>query len=86
MVYGFAGMRSFTGVAQFAPFLPAQWTHYQFVVRLHDCTLQVRVEATQVSYQLLAGESLTIEHHGQSLCVTPQATIQTMPNRTTAGA
>ncbi len=70
VVYGFAGMRSNAKTPQFAPFLPRQWTHYQLVVRLHGCLLQVRVEPTQVIYQLLEGTTLSIEHHGQPLQVT----------------
>lgn len=79
LVYGFAGMRSYAERPQFTPFLPAQWTHYQFVVRLHGCTLQVRVEPTQAVYQLLDGEHLSIEHYGQTIEVTPQAVAQTIP-------
>ena len=70
LVYGFAGMRSNVKIPQFAPFLPAQWTHYQFVVRLHNCSLQVRVEAHQVTYQLLDDGTLMIEHYGTPVEIT----------------
>lgn len=67
VVYGFAGMRSFGGQVKFAPFLPKQWTHYQFVVRIGAVLLQVRVEASNTSYSLLEGEYLTVQHRGQAV-------------------
>ncbi len=79
VVYGFAGMRSNTQTPQFAPFLPRQWTHYQFVVRLQGCLLQVRVQSNQVTYQLLEGELLTISHYGERIQVTADAHRQNIP-------
>ena len=76
VVYGFAGMRSYADLPKFAPFLPKQWTHYQFVVRLHDCLLQMRVEPDQVRYQLLDGDALEIIHHDEVITVTQQPTIK----------
>ena len=74
LVYGFAGMRSNAQTPQFTPFLPRQWTHYQFVVRLHGYLLQVRVELNQVTYQLLDTEdaqaTLSITHYGKAIDVT----------------
>ncbi len=69
VVYGFAGLRSFGGVIQFAPFLPKEWTHYQFVVRIGQALLQVRVESEQAHYSLLEGVQLEVCHRGQSLTV-----------------
>ena len=69
VVYGFAGMRSFGGHAKFSPFLPKDWTHYQFVVRIKGRLLQVRVEAAQVAYSLIEGQSLSIEHKGMAVHV-----------------
>jgi alpha,alpha-trehalose phosphorylase len=69
VVYGFAGLRSFGGVIQFAPFLPKEWTHYQFVVRTGQALLQVRVESEQVHYSLLDGTRLEVRHRGQSLTI-----------------
>jgi alpha,alpha-trehalose phosphorylase len=69
VVYGFAGLRSFGGVIQFAPFLPKEWTHYQFVVRIGQALLQVRVESEQVHYSLLDGTRLDVRHRGQSLTI-----------------
>ena len=79
VVYGFAGMRSFGGHAKFSPFLPTQWTHYQFVVRIKKRLLQVRVEAEHTVYTLLEGDSLKITHKGTEIevvaeqsCIMPQ--------------
>lgn len=82
LVYGFGGMRSNTQTPQFAPFLPAQWTHYQFVVRLNNCTLQVRVESNQATYQLLDGDALNIKHHGEPAHITRTAVSLPLPTGT----
>lgn len=79
VVYGFAGMRSFGGVAKFKPFLPTGWTHYQFVIRIGHALLQVRVEPNQTIYQLLQGEILPVEHCGTVIDVTPHPL--TVPNQ-----
>lgn len=83
LVYGFAGMRSNMKIPQFEPHLPAQWTHYQFAVRLNNCTLQVRVESNQATYQLLDGDGLNILHHCEPLLVTPTAVCRAIPTAAT---
>ena len=60
--YGFAGMRVIDGALRFAPTLPARWRHYQFKIHLRGALLQVRVEAAQVEYTLLKGESISFTH------------------------
>jgi trehalose/maltose hydrolase-like predicted phosphorylase len=62
--YGFAGMRVIDGALSFAPTLPARWTHYQFKIHLRGALLQVRVDAAQVEYTLLKGESIGFTHAG----------------------
>ena len=63
--YGFAGMRIIDGKPRFNPTLPKQWSHYQFQIHLHGCLLQVRVTAQEVSYQLLEGAELSLQHADQ---------------------
>jgi len=65
--YGFAGMRVIDGQPRFNPTLPKQWSHYQFQIHLHGCLLQVRVTALEVSYRLLEGSELNLQHAGQTV-------------------
>ncbi|MBC7453827.1 MAG: glycoside hydrolase family 65 protein [Massilia sp.] len=64
VAYGFAGMRVSAGALRFAPTLPARWSHYQFKIHLRGALLQVRVEAAQVEYTLLEGDSIDFSHAG----------------------
>ena len=62
--YGFGGMRVVDGALHFNPTLPARWRHYQFKIHLRGALLQVRVDAAQVEYTLLNGESIGFTHAG----------------------
>jgi alpha,alpha-trehalose phosphorylase len=67
--YGFAGMRVIDGALRFDPTLPARWRHYQFKIHLRGALLQVRVEAAQVEYTLLKGESIGFAHGAQPVAL-----------------
>ncbi|TDR31139.1 glycoside hydrolase family 65 protein [Hydromonas duriensis] len=70
VVYGFAGLRTFGKQVKFSPFLPKQWTHYQFNVRIKNCLLQVRIDKSEATYRLLEGATLDIEHKGMPVQIT----------------
>lgn len=69
VAYGFAGMRVTDGALRFAPTLPAKWRHYQFKIHIRGALLQVRVDARQVQYTLLQGESLQFRHRGERVAL-----------------
>lgn len=61
IVQGFAGMRIRDGRLHYAPFLPKNWTAYQFNQVFRGRTIQVRVDADGTHLQLLSGEPLKVE-------------------------
>ena len=61
IVQGFAGMRIRDGRLHYAPFLPKDWTAYQFNQVFRGRTIQVRVDADGTHLQLLSGEPLKVE-------------------------
>ena len=80
VVYGFAGMRVYDGALQFAPTLPAAWTRYQFNVNIRGNRLKVKVERTQVIYQLVDGAGLTFKHRDTVIELSPQVSEFTVQN------
>ncbi|MEO8608387.1 MAG: glycoside hydrolase family 65 protein [Chloroflexota bacterium] len=70
VVNGFGGMRTYGDVLSLNPYLPAGWDEYQFKVNYKGCTLSVRVDKTQVTYELLKGNQLEIAHQGEKLQLT----------------
>ena len=64
---GFGGMREHEGTLRFAPRLPEKWNAYAFVVSFRGRLLRVRVTPDEVTYSLLEGGELTIEHEGRTL-------------------
>lgn len=81
VAYGFAGMRLHGGRLQFAPTLPARWTHYQFRVQVRGRHLQVRVAPGSVEYQLLSGEEITFLHCGEPARLSAAAPRIRLPMR-----
>ncbi|MDB5951127.1 MAG: family 65 glycosyl hydrolase, partial [Massilia sp.] len=84
VAYGFAGMRVTGGFLRFAPTLPARWTHYQFKIHLRGALLQVRVDAAQVEYTLVKGDSIGFTHAGVPVTLdqaAPRACLPRMEQR-----
>ncbi|MEX0731847.1 MAG: glycosyl hydrolase family 65 protein [Aquisalimonadaceae bacterium] len=77
MVHGFAGMRVYDGSLSFSPYLPEQWRHYQFKVRIQGRLLHVHVKQDQAEYRLLEGDSITFRHQAQAIRLTPDQPAQT---------
>ena len=69
-VQGFAGLRYGQGRLSFKPALPEQWRSLTFKVRYRQRQLRVTLKADATHYELLEGDALTIEHHGQPLSLT----------------
>ena len=68
-VAGFGGMRDHGDTLTFAPRLPAGLTRLSFRMVYRGRRLCVTVAGTQAVYQLLAGEPLTVEHHGEPVAL-----------------
>jgi alpha,alpha-trehalose phosphorylase len=62
IVYGFGGMRQIDGQLFFRPTLPSGWQGYSFSITHQNRLLHVHVSAGQVTYSLLEGEPLTLQH------------------------
>jgi len=70
VVAGFGGLRDHGGRLCFAPRLPEQLTRIAFRLAVRGCRLRVEITPTTATYDLLAGEPLTLAHHGEELTVT----------------
>ncbi|WDE05205.1 glycoside hydrolase family 65 protein [Thalassomonas viridans] len=73
---GFAGLRVRDGKACFNPFLPKDWQGVSFKLRLLGCQLQITMSGEKVSYQLLTGKSLCLQHGQQEVVLTQDKPAQ----------
>ena len=64
-VAGFGGMRDHGETLTFAPRLPARLTRLSFRLIYRGRRLRVMVAGAEAQYELLDGEPLTVEHHGE---------------------
>ncbi len=74
-VAGMGGMRDHDGQLTFAPRLTPPLTRIAFRLLFRARKLQVEVTPEQASYTLLAGETLELSHHGESITVTAGAPL-----------
>jgi alpha,alpha-trehalose phosphorylase len=81
LVNGFGGMRHYGDRLSFRPRLPERLSGLSFRVRVGEALLLVDVERSSVSYRLLEGASLVIDHAGEELTVTDAATTRPLPRR-----
>jgi len=70
-VAGFGGMRDHDGSLSFAPRLPRALTRLAFRLSYRGRRLLVEVRRQDVSYSLQHGRALQIEHHGDSVVLSP---------------
>ncbi len=68
-VAGAGGMRDHDGRLTFAPRLAPPLKGLTFRLYVRDGCLEVRVEPQRVSYELLEGEELEIEHYGEAIAL-----------------
>jgi alpha,alpha-trehalose phosphorylase len=76
LVAGLGGMRVWGDVLGFTPRLPGGITRLTFRMRYRGRRLKINITAHQVVYELLAGESLEIEHNGERLTLNGGATTR----------
>jgi alpha,alpha-trehalose phosphorylase len=68
-VAGFGGMRDHHDALTFAPRLPASLTRLSFRLVYRGRRLRVTVAGARAHYELLDGEPLTVEHHGEPVAL-----------------
>jgi len=67
LVAGFGGLRVQNGTLSFAPRLPDALGRLAFHLRFHGCCLHIEITATEATYHLQEGSSLTVRHHGEEI-------------------
>src|SRR5579859_3980138 len=67
LVAGFGGMRISNCSLSFAPRLPDSLVRLAFHLMFRGRRLRVEVNATEATYRLLEGPSLTVRHHGEEV-------------------
>jgi alpha,alpha-trehalose phosphorylase len=78
-VAGFGGMRDHGDVLRFSPRLPERLARMSFRLTHRDCRLRVSVDSAQARYELLAGEGLEVEHHGERVVLEQSGSVQSLP-------
>jgi alpha,alpha-trehalose phosphorylase len=78
-VAGFGGMRDHGDTLTFAPRLPARLTRLRFALIYRGRRLRVTVAGAQAQYELLDGEPITVEHHGEPVELEEVGKVATRP-------
>jgi len=79
LVAGFGGMRAEGGRLSFRPQLPASLTRLAFRIRYRDRRLRLTITRDRAQYELLAGEPLTISHHGDEVLLAGEPVVLRVP-------
>ncbi|GGQ11998.1 glycoside hydrolase family 65 protein [Streptomyces mutabilis] len=80
LVAGFGGTRREGDSLRFTPRLPEKFSRLAFRLQFRGRCLRVEVRADRATYILLAGEPLTIHHHGTPLAVSGDGPVtRTIP-------
>ncbi len=72
-VAGFGGLRDQDETLAFAPRLPARLSRLTFRLLYRGRRLKVAVTPQEARYELLEGEELALEHHGEPVALAPGA-------------
>jgi alpha,alpha-trehalose phosphorylase len=79
-VAGFGGMRDHHGELTFRPRLPAALSRLEFRVTFRGRCLRVEIRHSEVTYEVLSGDPIEIEHDGERVRLDPKATREwTLP-------
>ena len=70
---GFGGMRHDDGELRFSPRLPLALDRLAFRLRVRGRRLRVEIRHGEVTYELLAGEPLSVYHDGERIEVAEDA-------------
>ena len=65
LVYGFAGMRDYSGLITFDPRLPDSWAGLTFQITLRGTRMRVELTAQEIAFTVIAGTTaeLTVRGH-----------------------
>jgi len=74
LVAGFGGMRDVGGMLTFRPQLPASLARLSFGLCWRGTTLRVTLTASEASYTARDGQTITLEHEGEEVVVSPGET------------
>lgn len=80
VVNGFAGMRNYSDILCFNPYLPANWESYRFKILYRGGLLDIMIEQDKTVYTLLEGGSITFIHNGTKVTLKKQGGV-VCPNR-----
>jgi len=80
-VYGFAGMRDYSGQLSFRPALPAGLERVRFRLIFRDRVLEVEVTRESTQYTLDTGNELTITHEGREVRLAANQRSSVQSNR-----
>jgi alpha,alpha-trehalose phosphorylase len=80
-VYGFAGMRDYTGQLSFRPRVPRFLERLCFQLTFKSQVLHVHASRNTTRYTLRAGSGLTIRHEDLEVCLSPETPSSVQPNR-----
>jgi alpha,alpha-trehalose phosphorylase len=76
LIYGFAGLQDSDGRIRFFPRLPSEWQRFCFrLIVQEDHLLQVDIGTKAVTYSLLEGADLTIEHEYETVELLPEQPV-----------
>jgi alpha,alpha-trehalose phosphorylase len=78
LVAGFGGMRAGGGLS-FRPQLPSGITRLAFRMRYRDRVIRLTITPGETEYELLAGEPLTIRHHGEQVVLAGPPVVLGIP-------
>lgn len=71
IVYGFAGLRDYSGNLTFKPAMPPHWQKLRFRLRVRGAVLEVTFTGREVTYRLLEGGPLEFHHRDELIVLTP---------------
>lgn len=79
-VYGFAGLRDYTGQLCFRPRIPRTLQRLRFQLIFNTQVLEVDASRTATRYTLRKGSGLTIQHEGDAIRLSPDEPVAVKPN------
>lgn len=80
-VYGFAGLRDYSGRLSFRPALPEQLDCLRFRLAFQGQSLEIDVRQDATRYTLKAGSGLALNHEDQEIRLSPADPSVERPNR-----
>ncbi|HEX8750173.1 MAG TPA: glycosyl hydrolase family 65 protein, partial [Nitrospira sp.] len=79
-VYGFAGLRDYSGELSFRPALPDVFDCLRFTLTFQGQSLEIDVSQDETRYTLKTGSGLTIRHEEQQVCLSSAVPSVVVPN------